>query len=357
MLDAIMPTESAPAARTTSAVVPPAPLRHALERVLRVPLLGKLAGANLIIVIAALIGVGIERRLHTPASEVSILGVAIGLSLVVNLALVYVALRPLNDLETAAARVSAGDLEARVAPSILADRDVARIGTTLNTLLDRLTEDRVRVRRLAAQVISAQDEERARVARELHDSTAQILTAVILQLGAAAHESHSPPLDARLATLRELASEALEEVRTLAHTMHPRVLDDLGLAAALEWLARQTCAQERLDVKVSVQEGYQPIPEPLASVLYRVAQEALRNAARHAGAQEVAIVLRHKPGVASLEVSDDGRGFDVRRAEERRPGMGLFSMRERVALVNGRLTVTSSPGRGTRIVATVPLTN
>ena len=77
----------------------------------------------------------------------------------------------------------------------------------------------------------------------------------------------------------------------------------------------------------------------------------------NAGAQQVDILLRHKPGVASLEVSDDGRGFDVRRAEERRPGMGLFSMRERVALVNGRLTVTSSPGRGTRIVATVPLTN
>ena len=160
MLDAIMPTESASLATTNPVVLRTARLRHALGRVLRVPLLGKLAGANLLIVIAALIGVAVERRLHTPASAVSILGVALGLSLVVNLALVYVALRPLNDLETAAARVSAGDMEARVAPSILADRDVARIGTTLNTLLDRLTEDRVRVRRLAAQVISAQDEER-----------------------------------------------------------------------------------------------------------------------------------------------------------------------------------------------------
>jgi signal transduction histidine kinase len=359
MLELTMPTESAPAGGAVPAAVTtrPARLRSVLERVLRVPLLGKLAGANLIIVVAALISVGVERRLHLPGSAVSILGVALGLSLVVNLALVYVALRPLNDLETAAARVSAGDMEARVTPSILADRHVARIGTTLNALLDRLTEDRARVRRLAAQVISAQDEERARVARELHDSTAQILTAVILQLGAAAHESSSPPLDARLATLRELASEALEEVRTLAHTMHPRVLDDLGLAAALEWLARQTCAQERLDVKVSVQDDYQPIAEPLASVLYRVAQEALRNAARHAGASKVEILLQHRPGVASLEVSDNGRGFDVRRAEERRPGMGLFSMRERVALVNGRLVVTSAPGRGTRVTATVPVTN
>jgi signal transduction histidine kinase len=357
MLDAPIPTESGAAAATKSGARRYAWPGNAAERVLSVPLLGKLAGANLIIVLAALIGVAAERRLNMPGSAVSILGVALGASLVVNLVLVYVALRPLNDLETAAARVSAGDMEARVAPSILADRDVARIGTTLNTLLDRLTEDRVRVRRLAAQVISAQDDERARVARELHDSTAQILTAVMLQLGAAAHESNSAQLDARLATLRELAAEALEEVRSLAHTMHPRVLDDLGLAAALAWLARQTSAQERLDVKVIVEENDHPIPEPLASVLYRVAQEALRNAARHAGARRVEILLHRKSGAASLEVNDDGRGFDVWRAEERRPGMGLFSMRERVALVNGRLVVTSAPGRGTRIVATVPLTN
>ena len=127
-----------------------------------------------------------ERRGVLPGNAVSILGVALGLSLVVNLGLVYVALRPLNDLEAAAARVSAGDLRARVAPSMPRRPRHGALGTTLNTLLDKLTEDRARVRRLAAQVISAQDEERARVARELHDSTAQMLAAVMLQLGVAA---------------------------------------------------------------------------------------------------------------------------------------------------------------------------
>jgi signal transduction histidine kinase len=327
------------------------------ERALRVPLLGKLAGANLVIVVAALLAVVAERRSLLPGSPVSILGVALGLSLVVNLALVYVALRPLTDLEATAARVSAGDLEARVAPSVLADRDMARVGTTLNTLLDRLTEDRARVRRLAAQVISAQDEERARVARELHDSTAQMLAAVMLQLGVAAKESTSPALDARIATLREMASEALEEVRSLSHTIHPRVLDDLGLAAALEWLARQSREQDALDVEVYANDAGGPSISKLpASVLYRVAQEALRNAVRHARARRVELWLRHAPGIATLEVVDDGAGFDVRGAEERRPGMGLFSMRERVGLVNGTLEVTSAPGRGTRVVATVPVT-
>ncbi len=328
----------------------------AVERVLRVPLLAKLAGANLVIVVSALVGVAAEHRLNMPGSVVSILGVALVASLIVNFALVFVALRPLNDLELTASRLSGGDMTARVPSSALADRDMMRVGSTLNALLDRLTDDRARERQLAAQVISAQDEERARVARELHDSTAQILTAVMLQLGAAARESTTPALDARIATLRELAAEALEEVRSLSHTMHPRVLDDLGLAAALEWLARQARAQGTMDVQVTSCEFDPPLPPSVAAALYRVAQEALRNAGRHADAHRVAVRLRHDGTVAVLEVEDDGVGFDVALAEERRPGMGLFSMRERVGLVNGRLTVRSIPRRGTRVVATVPLT-
>jgi signal transduction histidine kinase len=328
-----------------------------VERVFRAPLLAKLAGANSIIVLALLVGVAVERRLNADGDIVATLGYALVASLVANFALVYVALRPLNDLERTATRLAAGDREARVPTNILADRNMVRVGTMLNELLDRITADRARERLLAAQVISAQDEERARVARELHDSTAQTLTAIMLQLGAAAHESMSPALDARIAILRELAAEALEEVRSLSHTMHPRVLDDLGLAAALEWLARQTQAQETLDVHVVAAEFEPPIPPPLAAALYRVAQETLRNAARHAEARHVDVRLRREGSTAVLEIIDDGRGFDVALAEERRPGMGLFSMRERVGLVNGRLTVSSAPGRGTQIVATVPLTN
>jgi len=242
-------------------------MRRLIAPILSVPLLAKLAGANILIVLAALVGVAIERRVSFSSNVVPILGIALAASLVVNLVLVYVALRPLSDLEHTATQLAAGDMEARVPDSILADRDMARVGTMLNDLLDRLTEDRARERRLAAQVISAQDEERARVARELHDSTAQILTAVMLQLGAAAHESTSPALDARIATLRELASEALEEVRSLSHTMHPRVLDDLGLGPALEWLARQTQAQEPLDVQVVATEFDPPIPAPPGSAV------------------------------------------------------------------------------------------
>lgn len=352
-----MPTTDTPLAIP----VAPAPSADAgralglVQRLLRVPLLGKLAGANVLIVLAALIGIAAVQSLHDPGNAVWVLGIALAFSFVVNFALVYVALRPLSDLQTAAERVSSGDLAARVPRSQLADRDMARVGMTLNALLDRLMADRARMRRLAAQVLSAQDEERARVARELHDSTAQTLTAVMLQLGAAAQASKSPEMDDSLATMRELVADALEEVRSLSHTMHPRVLDDLGLAAALEWLARQTRAQEVFDVRVLANSDSSLIPPEVGSVLYRVAQEALRNAARHAEARHVELRVRHDATSATLEVTDDGRGFDVKRAEERRPGMGLFSMRERVALVNGTLTVTSAPARGTRVVATIPL--
>ncbi len=323
---------------------------------LRVPLLAKLGGANLVIVIAVLVSVGIEQRLRVPGNVISILGVALAVSLAVNFALVSVALRPLSDLEDTASRVSAGDMEARVPRSVLADRDMARVGTTLNALLDRLTEDRERVRRLASQVISAQDEERARLARELHDSTAQILTAVMLQLGAAARESTSAPLDERIATARELTAEALEEVRSMSHTMHPRVLDDLGLAAALAWLGRQTQVQEAVEIIVSTGEPGDMIPNAVGAALYRVSQEALRNAIRHAHARRIELRLRTEDSQAILEIVDDGAGFDVEMAERRRPGMGLFSMRERMGLVNGQFRVVSEPGRGTRVVATVPLT-
>jgi signal transduction histidine kinase len=327
-----------------------------IERILRVPLLAKLAGANLLIVVSALIGVVIERRVDMPGSAVSILGLALAASLSVNLALVYVALRPLSDLELTATRLSAGDMNARVPTSVLADRDMARVGTTLNALLDQLTEDRARERRLAAQVISAQDEERARVARELHDSTAQTLTAILLQLGAAARESTSEPMNARFATLRELTADALEEVRSMSHTMHPRVLDDLGLAAAREWLARQAREQGPMNVDVDACDVDVAMPAPVAAALYRVAQEALRNAARHANASRVDVRLRQDGTQAMLEIKDDGVGFDVGQAEKRRPGMGLFSMRERVGLVNGRLAVNSARGRGTSVIATVPIT-
>ena len=329
-----------------------------LRRVLGVPLAWKLTGVNLIIGVAAALAVV---ALHSAGEErwvqlLLVLAAALGLSLVVSFALVRIALHPLLALEEVADRVWRGDFSARVRQSPLADRDMSRVGNTLNLLLDSIVRDRERMRRLATQVIAAQDEERARVARELHDSVAQTLAALVLQLSAAQRRSTDPSLAEQLELVRAIAGEALEEVRLLSHTVHPRVLEDLGLPSALEWLARQTREAEGLAINVSVSPVPDTLPPPSAAALYRVAQEALRNAVRHAQARQVDIVLEQEPsGLLRLDVVDDGVGFDLAVAEERRPGMGLFAMRERVGLVDGTMDIDSIPGAGTRVSARVPL--
>ncbi|HEX6049203.1 MAG TPA: sensor histidine kinase, partial [Gemmatimonadaceae bacterium] len=147
----------------------------------------------------------------------------------------------------------------------------------------------------------------------------------------------------------------LEEVRMLAHTVHPRVLDDLGLPAALRRLAREFQTTSRATIAIDADESGAQVPPTLASVLYRVAQEAINNAVRHASPTNVEVRLTTSASEVTLEVMDDGRGFDVDEAERRRPGMGLFTMRERVSLVNGTFTIDSSPGRGTKVVVTLSL--
>ena len=324
--------------------------------VLRIPLFAKLAGANALIIVAAAGALLLAERNAPPdASSVLILGVALVAGVVVNLALVRLALRPLAALETTAERVWSGDLDARVPPSPLADDNMMRIGLVTNRLLERLNDDRERMRQLASKVISAQDEERARVARELHDSAAQTLAALVLQLTAAARDSQDAELAERLALIRKIAGDVLDEIRAISRSMHPRVLDDLGLPAALEHLARQ--AAERTDVPIEVESDLpaMEIPPTLAATLYRVAQEAITNAVRHSGARHVRVQLGGDPSRLRLSVEDDGSGFDVARAEKERPGMGLFSMRERVALVDGSLHIDAARGRGTRIVASVPV--
>jgi signal transduction histidine kinase len=320
-----------------------------VRRLASTPLLAKLVIADVTINVIALLIVSES----PPDANVEIMVSALIVTLALNAALVYWALLPLRALETTTTRVSRGDLGARFSVPPFADRNIARIGRTMNDLLDHLTADRARARQLAAQVINVGDDERARIARELHDSTAQSLSALEMMLTAAIHEpSKGATLD-RLHTMHDIAKQALSEVRTLSHTVHPRVLDDLGLVPALEQLARRTREQARLRVWVTTAEAA-PLPRVVASALYRVAQEALSNAVRHAGARELFLALRTTERDVVLEVRDDGHGFDVAAAEASMRGLGLFSMRERLGLVDGTLTIASN-SKGTIVQAIAPV--
>lgn len=322
--------------------------------VLAAPLTAKLVGANALVALGALLALS---RASAPDLDVRIAGIALVVALVVNMGLVRLALRPVWELERVAARVWKGDFAARVPNTALADDDMRRVARTLNLLLDALADDRQRMRTLALQAVRAQDDERSRIARELHDSTAQSIAAIGWQLAAVARDLDDAALRARVVGLREQAGALLEEVRALSHTIHPRVLDDLGLVPALEWLSRRT--REHGGLAVDVANGLDGhaarMSDVTAATLYRVAQESLRNVERHAGARVARVELRPAGDDVLLEVTDDGHGFDPAEAERRRPGMGLFSMRERVALVGGTLEVDAAPGRGTRIVVRAPL--
>jgi signal transduction histidine kinase len=316
---------------------------------LRVPLAVKLVGAN---ALTLLLMASAWLFLDAGARPVSVIVLFVGL-LAVHVMLTLIALRPVRDLEALASQVWQGDMGVRFRDSAVADDEVLRVGTMFNKLLDGLSSDRARMRSLAEEVVAVGDRERAALARELHDSTAQRLAALLLQISAAAREAREPDLAAKLGELRDATEHLTEEVRLLASSVHPRVLDDLGIVAAVKKLARDTTRASSVEVKVTAPDAIE-IPHAIASVLYRVAQEAVRNAATHAFARSIRITLQTGEGVVAIEVADDGAGFDVTDAMRRRPGMGLFTMRERVSLVDGTFEIRSD-SRGTTVAATVPI--
>ncbi|HEY5085826.1 MAG TPA: sensor histidine kinase [Gemmatimonadaceae bacterium] len=341
-----------------------------LERLLRIPLPVKLVGANLLLLVAAAATALIVRHRELSTTPVlAVVIVAFLAALLLNTGLVILAVHPLRVLEKTVDTIWHGDLAARVPTSLLADRHVTRVARMFNILLDGLVSDRARTRRLATELINAADKERAAISRELHDSAAQSLAALVMQLSVGVQSADNAPrevLKERIEAARVLAINTLEEIRLLAHTMHPRVLDDLGLVAALRRLARDTtdhlanypnsAEDAGVTVDVVAKEGSdEAIPAPAMSVLYRVAQEAVQNARRHASPKRVEIRLQTDADTATIEIVDDGCGFDTQATQGEQAGIGLFTMRERVALLDGEFHIISRSGGGTSISASVPL--
>jgi signal transduction histidine kinase len=324
-----------------------------LRALLGIPLEIKLLGANLIILSVAVLVLFASVRLQAGrATDVYVVVVALIIGATVNFALVRLALRPINDLQRVARRVSEGRLAERVPASIVADRELTQLSTTINEMLDTLAAGRERMRKLGAEVVYAEERERAQVARELHDSVGQTLAAASFQVAAAAHEVGNHVASPRLAAARELLRTSLEEIRNVSRSLHPRVATDLGLPTALEALGDATRQRSLVDVQVNVDISGVVIPAALSATLYRVAQEALRNVERHADAGQATVSLRARPGYVELEVSDDGRGFDG-LLEKKRGESGLAAIRERLSLAGGELHIDTAGDRGTRVTAWV----
>jgi signal transduction histidine kinase len=214
-------------------------------------------------------------------------------------------------------------------------------------LSQRVARDAVR------RVVQAQELERQKLARELHDETGQALTSILLGLKPLEEALADHPARAALAELRELVVSALQDVRRLAVELRPAVLDDFGLVPALERLTDAFAEQSDVRVDFHSALGEMRLPSEAEATLYRVVQESLTNIVKHANARNVSVSLARRESSVAAVIEDDGAGFDPRAVHE--DGVGLLGMRERLALVDGRLEIESRAGAGTTIVAEVPL--
>jgi two-component system, NarL family, sensor histidine kinase UhpB len=254
-------------------------------------------------------------------------------SLAINLVLLRRIVAPLRRLTETMRSVRPLEPGRRVAISG-ADEEVASLAAAFNEMLERLETERRESGRIAS---AAQEEERKRIARELHDEVGQVLTGVMLQL--------DDP-DAR-----EAVRQSLEDVRRIARELRPETLDDLGLLSALRALSN-TAAHNGLRVERQLDIGDLRLHPEVELAVYRVAQESLTNVMRHAGATEVLVALQQVDGALRLIVRDDGRGLP---AGDGQAGAGIAGMSERALHVGGRLTVASSPGGGTEVRLDIPL--
>jgi two-component system sensor histidine kinase UhpB len=318
-------------------------------------LVGQVVAVNVLLVVAVLFAAsaaaGLDLGVKDQRLRFGAIVVAALLLLIVNL---IVLRRRFSPLETLIARLEEVDPAQPTTQFVLprtSVEEVERLAITFRRLLDRIEEERRRSGRL---VLRAQEEERRRLARDLHDEVNQALTAILLRLQALS-ESAPPELAAEIAELKTLVNQAMTELLRLARQLRPASLDDMGLIAALESQISRFSHQTGIQAVLHHEGAPEAINEDQQTVIYRVVQEALSNTAQHSDATFVDFDLRVFPthGV-ELRVRDNGKGFDPGGGTDGGSGIGLAGMAERARLVGGELTVTSSPGSGTRVRLYIP---
>lgn len=216
--------------------------------------------------------------------------------------------------------------------------------------LERTTVSKSELEELAGRLITAQEDERQRIARELHDDITQRLAAIAIDAGTVEQSADPPRLQEGLARVKLQMAQLARDIHGLSRRLHPKLLDDLGLVAAIEAECRAFFERGGAPVRFTAGGDWSALPKPAALALFRIVQESLRNIEKHAGAEEVSIRLQREADSAHLIVEDNGRGFS-----ERRPGLGLASMEERARLLAGRFRVDSAPGAGTKVEVWLPI--
>ncbi|MBK8988719.1 MAG: HAMP domain-containing protein [Chloroflexi bacterium] len=273
--------------------------------------------------------------------------------------LTWLVTRPILALKRAAEAVGQGDFQQTIQP--WAGDEIGELTEAFNAMtadLSRAEQERAERDQLRSQllekVIAAQEEERRRIARELHDETGQSLTSLMVHLQMVNQQCPLPETREQLDGVRTLLAQTLDNVHNLALELRPSVLDDLGLAAALRRYVRDYQARYPLEVDLEVMGLAERLPQGVETAVYRIIQESLTNIARHAQATTASVLLEQRGGRLRAIVEDDGVGFDP-AAVNGSGRLGLYGMRERAELLNGTLTIESEPGQGTSIFIEVPL--
>lgn len=322
------------------------------------PLLYKVLLANsFVILIGATLGTTLATQLQGTSKPLVLVAFVVAgllISVAINYALLKVALAPLHRLRETMRLVQAGDLS-RTAPVTGQDVDADQLAVAFNTMLAAIDE---LARSRASQILHAQEQERKRIARELHDETGQALTSLLISLKLLEETVTERAARERIGDTRALAHQTLRAVRSLSIDLRPSALDDLGLLPALRWYIKEFQQKCGIEVQLTAAGPKERLSPEVETATYRIIQEALTNIAKHARACHAWVTLYEDGTQLRVVVRDDGRGFDARtvlKTPWQDRGLGLAGMMERASLLAGAVQITSEPGMGTTIEAALPL--
>jgi two-component system sensor histidine kinase UhpB len=312
-----------------------------------------------ILVLGTIVGTWIT-QLFGDAPGIAVAASLFGVGVVIAVLANYLVLRwvfvPLLALSRALTLIHKGRLDRPIAERSI-DPNLRTVSDAVVEMLDRLESES---RRYSALMFDAIEEERYRIGRELHDDTCQTLAAALISLELAEQGLATGASGAlgRVEGSKDLIQHSLSQIRLLVSDLRPSMLDDLGLVPTLRWYVKTHLPGDELTVETDFEATAERLPAAVETALYRIAQESLGNVVKHSQATRVTVSLEAKPGYACLVVIDNGVGFVPDEAmfdADGRSGLGLLSIKERVELLDGTVTIDSAPGEGTRVHVVIPL--
>ena len=331
--------------------------RQAARRNRALPQKMLLANCTIVAIVAIAGAIAVRHLSGHAAVAADVLLVVGGLAVaaLVNLALSWRAWSHLSELSSAMESVHKGELQQRVRVDTV-DPELHRLSVSFNNMCARLEDES---RQYATKLLSSIEDERRRIGRELHDETSQTLAATLVILDLAEKALESGDLHGaheRVGNSKELIGHSIDEIKLLVYDLRPVMLDDIGLAPTLRWYIQSHLEDAGPAIVTDFEGATSRLPSEVETALYRITQEMLANAVRHAAATKIIVRLETRPGYADLAVIDNGHGFDPDAAlhSTDRRGLGLLSIKERVELVGGTVNIESTIGRGTRVYVVIP---